>query len=85
MPRLILVVTLICLASFYYGYELAVLSSVSSGALATVYNTEQINQATFKSILTGGIPLGAIFGSLLANKLMQILPRRYCSPNLGGI
>lgn len=69
-------VTLISLSSFYYGFVLTYLSTIPKSTLVKYYG-DVINQTSTLPIISGAMPIGAIFGSLLANVLMRFFTRRY--------
>ena len=74
--KLTLIVTLISLSSFYFGYCLTYLSTIPKSTLAKYYGILITSSDSTLPILTGAMPVGGIFGSLLANLVMRKFTRR---------
>lgn len=76
LTKLTLVISLIGLSSFYFGFSLTYLSTIPSSTLEMSYGSS-LGNPTVNAILIGCVPLGAILGSLLANPMMRVFSRRY--------
>lgn len=68
---------LISLSSFYFGFVLTFLETIPKATLARFYGPIIVDSASTLPILNGAMPVGAIFGSLLANIVMRLFTRRY--------
>lgn len=76
LTKLTLVISLVSISSFYFGFSLTYLSTIPSSTLEISYGSV-VGNPTVNAVLIGCVPLGAIFGSLLANPMMKIFSRRY--------
>jgi hypothetical protein len=73
--QLALIISVLCLSTFYYGYCLTYLSSVPSATMKSVFGPD--SQIPFvNGCLIGSLCVGAAFGSLISTFLMKILSRR---------
>lgn len=76
MFRLFLIVTLITLAAFYFGFSLSYLSTIPKTTLVKFYGPLITSSNSTLPVLTGAMPVGGIFGALLANIVMRRFTRR---------
>lgn len=73
--RLTCIIIIISLSSFYFGFSLTYLETISDAVLIEFYGNV-IEESGTRPVLTGAMPIGAIFGSLFANILMKRFTRR---------
>lgn len=66
---------IISMGSIYFGYSMSVLS-LASNTIFTVLEVDKNDIPYFNSILTASIPFGAMFGSVLTGKLLDLLSRK---------
>ena len=77
-------VIVMCFMTFYFGYCLAYLSTISQSILAVPF-TEHIKDERVFGPCLGLIPLGAAVGVIIAQFTMNRFSRRYKSDKIGLI
>lgn len=70
-----MIVLNLSLSNFYFGYCLVYISTVDFHLVMDVWNVP-FDLEIGRGILTGCIPIGALFGALLGKKLIHVLSRR---------
>lgn len=70
-----LIVLNLSLSNFYFGYCLVYISTVDFSVVMKVFHVNMPFE-TARGVLTGCIPIGALFGALLGKKLIHWFSRR---------
>lgn len=76
MGTLRLKISLLCLSTFYWGFCLAYLSTLSTQTLINVFG-EECRSSTVRGFLIGVLTLGAAVGAFTSPFWMKCLTRRY--------
>lgn len=73
--RYILILSVLCLSTFYCGYCLAYITALGSANLAIVYGEVTLKPAV-KAFLISAVPFGVTFGTFLNPFILPLASRR---------